>query len=266
MWNRESRRADRVPTRNYPRVLRAALLWCALLLALLPLPVTWFRLLPVYETHARFLAIYAPVVCLLLLAYLLYIRDALARLMFANILNPLPETDPYYRMSAAETVQRWLRQAQAAVLALLPVVLLAASFYCLVRYTDRLRFSASAAAAATSELPAAGEEVGRVSEAPHRAPDVPVVAPPVAPVEAVVSPARDQILNTAGIDAIPMFTELTVLYIGIFAAAMIAVILMALKEHAKEAMGLSEQEMVMGRYVPPEDGLPGTFLALPGSD
>jgi hypothetical protein len=61
-----------------------------------------------------------------------------------------------------------------------------------------------------------------------------------------------------------MFTELTVLYIGIFSAALLAVLLMALKEHAKEAMGLTEQELVVGRYASSEETLAGPLLAPPG--
>jgi hypothetical protein len=47
-----------------------------------------------------------------------------------------------------------------------------------------------------------------------------------------------------------LFTELTALYIGIFATALMAVIMMALKENAKDAMGLSEQDLILG---PPGD-------------
>lgn len=272
--------ADRRSGRDYHRLLRGALLWCAVLLAVLPIPITWLRLLPAYETHARFLAFYAPVVCLLLLGYLLYVRDALARLMFANILNPLPDPDPYYRMGAAEAIQRRLRQAQAAILALLPAALLAASFYCLVRYTDRLRFSVTAASAAAPQLPFAGEEVGRVSDDSAREPaaaarardsvrrpsPAAIAESAAVPVEPVISPARDRVLRTAGIDAIPLFTELTVLYIGIFASALLAVILMALKEHAKDAMGLSEQELMVGRYAYAEDPLHQPQLAPPRTE
>jgi hypothetical protein len=57
---------------------------------------------------------------------------------------------------------------------------------------------------------------------------------------------RQQVLRTAELDDIPMFNELCALYIGSFAAALTAVILMALKENAKEAMGLSEQDLILG--------------------
>ena len=61
---------------------------------------------------------------------------------------------------------------------------------------------------------------------------------------------RQEVLQSAGIDSIPLFTELTAWYIGIFVTALTAVVLMALKENAKEAMDLSEQDIILG---PPGD-------------
>jgi hypothetical protein len=43
--------------------------------------------------------------------------------------------------------------------------------------------------------------------------------------------------------------ELTALYIGAFVALLVAVTLMGLKEYAKEAMGLSEHQLMFGRYL-----------------
>lgn len=47
-------------------------------------------------------------------------------------------------------------------------------------------------------------------------------------------------------DDIPLFTRLNILYIGIFLSAEIAFILMALKEYAKEAIGLTEWDLMLG--------------------
>jgi hypothetical protein len=59
---------------------------------------------------------------------------------------------------------------------------------------------------------------------------------------------REYVLRTTGIDDIPRLVELTVLFMGTFVALLIAVTLMALKEYAKEALGLSEHELMFGRY------------------
>jgi hypothetical protein len=235
--------------RTYSAALRNGLIACAVLLALLPIPVTALRLLPVYEVHARFLIFYAPLVCLLALAYLLYVRDFLGRLMFANILRPLPESDPYSGSRTRETLTRLLRGFHVTLLAVLPVALFAASFYCFTRYTARLTESVGLAAAAWgssmhTQEPSARDTVlaqkprGTAQGKTLRPSSQVGVPDPVA--------LRRQVLQGAGIDSIPLFTELTALYIGIFATALMAMILMALKENAKEAMGLSEQDLILG--------------------
>ena len=258
---RSSQRSPATRRRDYFGVLRTALVCCALLLALLPIPVTALRLLPVYETHARFLLFYAPVVCLLLLAYLFYIRDGLARLMFADILRPMPEHDPYYRTSSAELGKRWLRRFRASLLALLPALLLASSFYCMIRYTTRLAESLEVSATAVTagvvaeEVKLDGTDSTRVAqpsgsdsrrlpsrESPKSAP----VADSVSDDSVLQDP--DSLMRAASIDSIPLFAELTALYIGIFASALTAVIMMALKEYAKEAMGLTERELMLGDW------------------
>jgi hypothetical protein len=242
-------------------MLRSALIACAVVVALLPIPVAALELIPAYRVQARFLVFYAPVVCLLILAYLFYVRDTLARLMFAGLLRPLPEADPYDRPGLGELLIRLLRGTQTVVLALLPLLLLGTSYYCITRYTALLTKSVEIAGASLAREPAdklSGDSLppakpanaGRRSEqraGGSRAAD--------APQDTVVVQrprlAREEVLRTAELDEIPMFNELCALYIGSFAAALTAVVLMALKENAKEAMGLSEQDLILG----PADGL-----------
>ena len=59
---------------------------------------------------------------------------------------------------------------------------------------------------------------------------------------------RARALGGTAIGNIPLFAELSALYIGIFASAMLALVLMALKEYAKEAIGLTEQELVFSAW------------------
>ncbi len=237
--------------RSYFGSLRGWLFVCAFAMAMLPIPVTAFRWLPAYDLHSRFLVFYAPVVCLLLLAYLFYVRDIFARVMFADILRPVPERDPFDRETASDAARRWWRRSRASFLALLPALLLASSIYCLLRYTTRLRQSLETATA-TGKVWDSPEEVGVL-----RSPSAPRVPPGKTPfgVPAPSSAAlpgtlatRGHALRAAGIDDIPLFTELTALYIGVFATAVAAFLVMALKEHAKQAMGLSEQALMLGEW------------------
>lgn len=239
--------------RNYSSAVRTTLVWGAVLLALLPIPVTILGLLPAYRMHARFLVLYAPIACLLLLAYLFYVRDSLARQLFADLLNPLPQSDPYYRASAGESLGRVLRRLRTGFLAVLPALLLITSLYCITRYTARLGKSIDLA---TLALP--GAPIGERAASPAARHADSLGALEKAPLRDTIAEydtvgRRDAVLRTAGIESIPMFTELTVLYIGIFAAAMTALVLMALKEYAKEAMGLSEQDLVLGGWSTADD-------------
>lgn len=240
-------RRERV-ARSYSSVFQTMLSVCALAIALLPVPVTLFRLLPSYQVHARFLVFYAPLVCLLILGYLFYIRDFLARVMFGRLLRPAPAYDPYRRRRPGEAARAAAGWITRTVVAVLPALLVLASFYCVMQYNRRLAESVSfamASPAAPAPAPAADERRDRARSS--RPPQRP--ASDSGRTHAPPREARQQLLLRTGIDGIPFFTELTVLYIGSFAAALVATFLMALKEYAKNAMGLSEADLIRGSAV-----------------
>jgi len=251
--------------------VRTVLSLAALALAVLPGPLLAFGLLPAYRVHARFLAFYTPLICLLTLAYLFYVRDYLARIMFARALKRTRERDGYYdhyrRRSVSKSVGRGLHRAGPALIALLPALLLGASFYCITRYLTVLDQSVGAASALYGERFGLGEEVGfnhqpAGREGPTRR--QPALTDPTIKAERSGRAARPDslpppedssavrayVLRSSSIDAIPLLPELTILCISAFGTACVAVVLMALKEHAKEAMGLSEEDLMLGRATP----------------
>ena len=249
----------RPKTRTWSRALRVVLIVCALALALLPVPVTWFGLLPAYRMHGRFLLFYAPVVCLLLLGYLFYVRDSIARILFADILSPIGDADPYYGPTPRESLRKLIRRIRAAGLALLPAVLLGVSFYCVTGYAKRLNHSVDLVVAADSAVEAergargvtdstaASRQKNRKGTSTQQLPRLSTRA--VAGGDSLTqAEARADILRQTTIGNIPLFAELTALYIGIFASAMLGLVLMALKEYAKEAIGLTEQELVWSAW------------------
>lgn len=245
-----------VPT--YSSGFRRALSLGAVITAILPAPVGYFQLLPAYTIQTKFLIFYGPLVCFLTLAYLFYVRDSLARAMFADLLDPSPGPDPYYGEPLSASIRRAIRRVRSVVLALLPVALLLTSSYCAVEYLrlvnrsvgeaieqklrdpSQLRETGWARGSAADTIPLAPKvRTRRRSAARSTRPDTAMPAP---------SPdsLRQLVLNTAKVDDIPSFTRLNVLYLGIFLTAEIAFILMALKEYAKEAMGLSERDIMLG--------------------
>lgn len=226
---------------SYSGGLRRVFFVAALVIALLPIPVALLGLLPAYRIQTRFLLFYAPLVCLLVLAYLFYLRDALARLMFAHLLDPLPPRPLYYPERPDVRLRRFWYTVRRGILALLPALLLLVSFACLLGYVERVDDSV-ALTSATLERPGhLPDEVGQLSD--HR---------PALPASARVAAStsvRERALAVPSTEDIPLFAELTALYIGSFLAAVIALVLMGLREYAREALGLSERDAVLGRVL-----------------
>jgi hypothetical protein len=144
------------------------------------------------------------------------------------------------------------------VLALLPIVLLLASSYCALQYIRVFNRSVGAAVGQELRSPSRGDGWGTLNDSrgettavrsrgratrrqATRSPRVDTVTP-----RPSTDSIRQYILRTATIEDIPFFTRLNLLYIGIFLCAEIALVLMALKEYAKEAMGLSERDLMLG--------------------
>lgn len=243
--------------RTYSAWFRRALSIAALVTAILPAPVMLFQLVPAYGLQAKFLIFFGPLVCFLTLSYLFYVRDALARAMFADLLNPPPEPDPYYGESFAASVHRSLRRLRSILLALLPIALLLASAYCAVEYLRLIDRSVAEAVEQTRHAPMQSErgtlrEPGRDSlgqtpkPRPGRRTAKVRAQNDSTPQPLRMDSLRQSTFRTAQIDDIPLFTRLNMLFIGIFLFAEVAFILMALKEYATEAIGLTERELMLG--------------------
>ncbi len=244
--------------RTYSSWFRRTLSIGALITAILPAPVMIFQLLPAYSVQAKFLIFYGPLICFLTLAYLFYVRDALARAMFADLLDPPPEPDPYFGEPLLVSVRRIFRRVRSIVLALLPIALVLISSYCAVEYIRLVSRTTEEVAEQARRQPKVNGE-GLQSTESHRTPATakpgtrssrrrasPPVSQDTAKVRLSPDSLRRYLLQTTGVDDIPSFTRLNILYIGIFLSAEIALILMALKEYAKDAMGLTERDLVLG--------------------
>ncbi len=232
----------------------------AVLLALLPIPFAAFDLLPTYFMHARFLIFFAPVACFLEVAYLFYIRDLLARVLYRHILDPLPDDDPFYRPRLRDLLDR----GRSIGIAVLPLIFMGLSLYCLKEYTARFEQSVQLAEQVMFDqlTPAArrpfllprdqvADSGSRARTAPR--PDTTARSDQQVAPEPLNRPAlRQYVLTQAGIEDIPFFGELTAWYIGMFFSAIGAALLMMLKEHAKETLRISEEMLMFGEAAPPE--------------
>jgi len=92
---------------------------------------------PVYSVQGRFLMFSAPFVCLLSLAHVIYVRDSLARSMFAHLLDPPPTGDAGIGPWSARR-RRFVSEARRLTLTALPGLLVLASLACVGGYTELL--------------------------------------------------------------------------------------------------------------------------------
>jgi hypothetical protein len=248
---------------GYSAAVRNVLVLSAVVITLLPIPVTYFGILPAYQDHARFLLFYAPFICLLTMCYLFYVRDSLGRAMFADVLDPPPPPDPYYREALGEWLGRRFRGVKGAILMILPALLVIASMYSVSRYLGVLDQSVALATEAYINRVDVEEDSGMVKGEEKRwgtrVPGVPGAnsrkraSPLPGPADTLprasdTTRIRQYVLRTSRIDGIPQVVKLTGWYLGSFLALLIAVTLMALKEYAKGALELSEHDLVFGRY------------------
>jgi hypothetical protein len=251
---------------SYSAAARKALALTAAAVTLLPVPVTYFEILPTYQVHGRFLLFYTPFLCLLTLSYLFYVRDSLARAMFADVLDPPQQLDPYYQEPTGERMGRWFRRFKAVLLGILPVFLVISSMYCVSRYLVAFDRSATQATEMYIEQARMAEQAGStrgkqrgkaLTESSRRnAQPVPSDSAPAdtLPLLSDLPAVREYVLRTSRMQSIPSVIELTGFYFGVFVSLLVAVTLMALKEYAKEAMGFSEYELMFGRYHPSNEG------------
>ena len=238
---------------NYSPRLRLAFNAGAITIALLPIPVALLGLLPVYQGHGRFLTFYTPFVCLLTLAYVVYVRDSLARTMFAHLLNP-PPPPSYYRVEPTGLrLRRLASRLRRLTLAVLPGVLVLGSLACISAYAGLLADSLQTVAQSDADRAQAPEEVGALS-APSGAIEADgefaLRGRLQLPANAAVP---HELLAVTPTSEIPYFTQLTLLYIGVFLAPLLAVLLMGVREYAKDALGLTERDMVLGRILAEPD-------------
>jgi len=265
---------------GYSAAVQRVLGFTAFAITLLPIPILALKILPAYQKHAWFLLFYTPFLCLLTLCYLFYIRDALARATFANLLDPPPDPDPYTREPLADRIGRSFRRVKGAILGILPAVLVLTSLYCIARYFGAFNQSVAVSMETYRET-AAGDTLayramtpvkqerrraGRAAASQRKTARADPAADSLAqdslardslvrdslaraarPNPSDTSAVRDYVLRTSEIDRIPRLAQLTAYYMGAFLALLVAVTLMALKEYAKEALGLSEYELMFGR-------------------
>lgn len=243
---------------SYSPALRRAFYLPALAVALLPIPVGVLHLLPAYRIHNLFLVFYAPLLCLITLGYLFYIRDSFARAMFRHLLSPVQRVRLLPRDNRSSTATHVGDGAERVPGAL--------------RYMSRLNESVAAAGASSAERLVVPEDVGLPSDsgaerggeptrvsAGTRRPSSETMDRSTRVDSTVVGTAapladsavlRQRALEDAAPGDVPHFAELTMFSTSDRSSPLCwRFVLMGLREYAKETLGLSERDVVLGRIL-----------------
>ena len=196
----------------------------ALVVAALPIPVTYFQLIPTPAEHTKVLSVLTPLFCFLTLAYVFYRRHHLASAMFFPRPQAVEVSETYW----AQTRERiWRRVKATFSLENLPLVLILASLMLAVVYLGTYKFHDDLQAwnKNAEQLNAEfekSEAVARSSGGPVQSRSLPLYSPFWA-----------------------SFSMLG-LYLGMFLAAEAAFVLMAIREYLQDVIGLSEMELIAG--------------------
>lgn len=167
----------------------------ALVTAALPIPVTMWKLIPVFESLSGVLKVYTPLVCFLIFAFVFSSRHWIGRVIFQRSWTATKQdTDP---------------GLGPAILAFLPLGLIVAAVASIVAYQAAL-----------------DESVGTLLE---QTPEVASEATLLAKTERY---------------AVPNGPKLTTLYMLIFVFSELAFVLMALREHLQDVLGLTDEQLL----------------------
>jgi hypothetical protein len=166
--------------------------------------------------------------------------------MFAHLLDPPPPSE-YGRDPLPIRLRRLTSRTRRLGLAVLPGLLVLSSLACFSAYSGLLAASLQTVAQSEANRIEAPEEVGSLSVPASGAEEDFALWGRLPASDTRALPHRS--LEVTPTSEIPYFVELTLLYIGAFVAPLLAVLLMAIREYAKEALGLSERDVVLGRLL-----------------
>jgi hypothetical protein len=219
--------------------------------AALPIPVTSLRLIPTYHFQTQLLSVYASLFCFLVLAFIFYNRQVLARWMFIYYFAGLP---PYFLYGEAFTAgvfpyeetpeerakreerqrrrdleqereeRRWKRSRSSRDIAIsvIPLFLILLSLLCVFTYHATLTHSVRLYQQLT-------DATSRLS--------------------------FDEVLQQADQTQVSDDSLLMLLYLGIFVTAEAAFVLMAIKEYLQDYLRLDDEKLISGRAEVPPDAV-----------
>jgi hypothetical protein len=192
----------------------------ALVAAALPIPVTAWQLIPIFERQSGLLQVYTPLFCFLIFSFVFYSRHWIGRATYKGYVAEVGRT-------AEGTVPRRLFQPYG--LAVLPLLFIVATVVCVILYHQTLNLALEDLEYYAS--PQGAAETNKLLSS------------------AYVFDERDVervFLEDTLLFEIPYGVRLIMLYILIFACAEMAFVLMYLREYLQDILKLSDVELILG--------------------
>ena len=187
--------------------------------AALPIPVTAWQLIPIFERQSGLLQVYTPLFCFLIFSFVFYSRHWIGRATYKG----------YFEVGrTAEGTIRW-RLFQPYGLAVLPLLFIVATVVCVILYHRTLNLALEDLQYYVSTQGTEGSENFLSSSYVFDERDVERV-----------------FLEDTLLFEIPFGADLIMFYILIFACAEMAFVLMYLREYLQDIMKLSDVELILG--------------------
>jgi hypothetical protein len=243
----------------------------SVVVAALPIPITASGVIPTYKGQTTSLSTYTPLMCFLLLGFIFYSRHKLARLMFLDYF-----TTERKALRKAFLLRKAFFRSLGFAIALLPALLIIGSVFFIIQYHRLLQASLIISKAemtleqtiieATVQrrnnpdlqiseqnvdnliINLRGEDKSKNLQTAREA------LSNIKPLFNIIPNLKDKVdqitsesvLSRQDSFDIPYAQELMFCYMLIFLCAEGAFILMAIKEHLQDLIGLSEMDLIRG--------------------
>jgi hypothetical protein len=212
----------------------------SLVVAALPIPITAFKVIPVFQQQMGIFSVYTSMFCFLLLGYIFYIRHSLAPFLFPKYFEKSGKIHSgTFRIANWDLAYKVNSYGKNVIVFFMPLLLIMASFYCVLNYHEQLDTTISSIKNDVLKSTSSNNKDFCIAVFGKARPDVDIK---------VIN--FDFILKNFQTSGYPKDAKsLMFYYLGIFLFAEAAFIFMAIKEYLQDVLGLNEMTLINGKKV-----------------
>lgn len=192
--------------RSFSHFFKSYMSVSTIVVAALPIPITAWSVIPAFESQRGSLTTYTPLVCFLILSYVFYKRHSIGSILF---------------------VHRHHSGAKSSIMELLPLLLIILFIILIFAYHHVLNLAIQDLKLAFADEATERWRIGSDEEF-NALPD------------GTVTFSGTWLLANVTFDKVSYGPALMLLYLGIFAVAECAFVLMALREYLQDLIGLTD--------------------------